>query len=99
MCLAWGSHWATLEVRYKERASDPVRWRAGMKRSYGYKNIELRQLRSFCLAATQSNFTVAAEALGLSVPTVWEQVRALERKLRAPLLARRGRVVELTAEG
>jgi DNA-binding transcriptional LysR family regulator len=70
-----------------------------MKRSYGYKDIELRQLRSFCLAATRSNFTAAAEALGLSVPTVWEQVRALERKLRAPLLTRRGRVVELTAEG
>jgi DNA-binding transcriptional LysR family regulator len=70
-----------------------------MKRSYGYKDIELRQLRSFCLAATQSNFTAAAEALGLSVPTVWEQVRALERKLGTPLLARRGRVVELTAEG
>jgi DNA-binding transcriptional LysR family regulator len=70
-----------------------------MARSFGYKNIELRQLRSFCLAATQENFTSAAEALGLSVPTVWEQVRALERKLRAPLLTRRGRSVELTAEG
>jgi DNA-binding transcriptional LysR family regulator len=70
-----------------------------MARSFGYKNIELRQLRSFCLAATQENFTSAAETLGLSVPTVWEQVRALERKLRARLLTRRGRSVELTSEG
>jgi LysR family cyn operon transcriptional activator len=70
-----------------------------MKRKLGYKDIELRQLRTFCLAATQKNFTAAAAALGLSLSTVWEQVRALECKLRAPLLTRRGRAVELTGEG
>src|SRR5262249_49546729 len=70
-----------------------------MSRRFRYKDIQLPQLRSFCLAATQGNFTAAAKALGLSAPTVWEQVRGLERRLGATLLIRRGRMVELTAEG
>lgn len=70
-----------------------------MGHSTSFKDIELRQLRGFCLAATQGNFTTAARTLGLSVPAVWEQVRALERKLNATLLLRRGRTLELTAEG
>src|SRR6516162_3768796 len=64
-----------------------------------YKDIQLAQLRSFCLAATEGNFTSAARALGLSASTVWQQVRALERQLGANLLRRRGRAVELTDEG
>jgi DNA-binding transcriptional LysR family regulator len=64
-----------------------------------YKGLQLPQLRSFCLVAKESNFTTAAKALGLSAPTVWQQVRALERELGAPLLRRRGRSVELTPEG
>jgi LysR family carnitine catabolism transcriptional activator len=64
-----------------------------------YKEIQLPQLRSFCLAATERNFTTAARALGLTAPTVWQQVRALERRLQSTLLRRRGRNVELTPEG
>jgi DNA-binding transcriptional LysR family regulator len=64
-----------------------------------YKELQLTQLRSFCLAAARGNFTTAAEALGLSVSAVWQQVRVLERHLGASLLRRRGRAVELTAEG
>jgi DNA-binding transcriptional LysR family regulator len=70
-----------------------------MGRRFRYKDLQLPQLRSFCLAATQGNFTAAAKVLGLSAPTVWEQVRGLERRLGANLLIRRGRNVELTAEG
>ncbi|MBY0524644.1 MAG: LysR family transcriptional regulator [Gemmataceae bacterium] len=70
-----------------------------MARRYRYKDIQLPQLRSFCVAATEGNFTAAARALGLSAPTVWEQVRGLERRLGATLLLRKGRKVELTAEG
>jgi DNA-binding transcriptional LysR family regulator len=70
-----------------------------MSQSHRYKDIQLAQLRSFCLAATEGNFTAAARALGLSASTVWQQVRALERELKAKLLRRRGRAVELTDEG
>jgi len=70
-----------------------------MTRNYRYKEIHLAQLRNFCVAATEHNFTTAAGLLGLSVPTVWEQVRALERRLGAPLLRRQGREIELTDAG
>ncbi|MBL8794494.1 MAG: LysR family transcriptional regulator [Planctomycetia bacterium] len=70
-----------------------------MARRFRYKDIQLTQLRSFCMAALHGNFTAAAKALNLSAPTVWEQVRGLERQLGATLLLRRGRLVELTNEG
>src|SRR6516225_6129960 len=70
-----------------------------MSHDHRYKEIQLAQLRSFCLAANEGNFTSAARALGLSPSTVWQQVRALERELKAKLLRRRGRAVELTDEG
>jgi DNA-binding transcriptional LysR family regulator len=66
---------------------------------YKYKDIQLPQLRSFCLAATEGNFTAAAAVLGLSVSAVWQQVRALERELGVTLLRRQGRTVEVTAQG
>jgi DNA-binding transcriptional LysR family regulator len=70
-----------------------------MARTYRYKDMQLAQLRSFCLAARERNFTVAARQLGLSASTVWEQLRALERMLGCSLLRREGRAIELTPEG
>jgi DNA-binding transcriptional LysR family regulator len=70
-----------------------------MGQDHRYKDIQLAQLRSFCVAATEGNFTAAAKALGLAASTVWQQVRALERELKARLLRRRGRSVELTDDG
>ena len=70
-----------------------------MARTYRYKDMQLAQLRGFCLAARERNFTLAARQLGLSASTVWEQLRALERTLGCALLNRRGRAIELTPEG
>ena len=70
-----------------------------MRRPKVHKDIELRQLRTFALAATQGGFSAAAAALGLSVPAVWEQVRSLESILGAMLLVRQGRALELTVDG
>jgi DNA-binding transcriptional LysR family regulator len=70
-----------------------------MPQDHRYKEIQLAQLRSFCVAAVERNFTAAAKALGLSASTVWQQVRALERELTAKLLRRQGRAIELTDEG
>src|SRR5262249_25386761 len=69
----------------------------GLNRAY--KDIQLPQLRSFCIAATERSFTVAAKVLGLSVPAVWQQVRSLERALGATLLRRNKSGVEITLEG
>jgi DNA-binding transcriptional LysR family regulator len=61
--------------------------------------MQLSQLRSFCVVAGERNFTEAARLLGLSVPAVWQQVRALENELGASLVRRRGRCVEITPDG
>jgi DNA-binding transcriptional LysR family regulator len=70
-----------------------------MRRKDRYQDIQLTQLRSFCQAALEGNFTATARKLGLSVATVWEQVRALERKFGCTLLCRHGHTVEITSEG
>jgi DNA-binding transcriptional LysR family regulator len=72
-----------------------------MRGSNRYKDLELAQLRSFCLAALQGNFTAAAKHLGLSTTTttVWQQVRALEQRLGSRLLRVQGRTLEVTPEG
>jgi DNA-binding transcriptional LysR family regulator len=69
-----------------------------MARIY-YKGIQLEQIRSFCRVARLGSFVAVAGELGLSAPTVWRQVRALERECKAQLLVRKGRSVQLTAEG
>jgi DNA-binding transcriptional LysR family regulator len=69
-----------------------------MARIY-YKGIQLDQIRSFCRAARLQSFAAAAAELGISAPTVWRQVRALEREYGVPLLSRKGRAVQLTGQG
>jgi len=69
-----------------------------MGRTY-YKGLQLEQIRSFCRVARLGSFAAGAAELGLSAPTVWRQVRALERECQAVLLIRKGRAVELTREG
>ncbi|WP_437222828.1 LysR family transcriptional regulator [Planctomicrobium sp. SH661] len=70
-----------------------------MKDGLRYKDLQLATLRSFCEVAVSGNFTEAGKQLHLSTSTVWQQVRALERKLKVRLVRKQGRTVVLTAEG
>jgi len=70
-----------------------------MTESVRYKDLQLATLRSFCEVALSGNFTEAGKQLRLSTPTIWQQVRALERKLQVRLFRRQGRAVVLTVEG
>src|SRR5258705_11768971 len=58
--------------------------------------LAMQQLRSFCVVFERQSYATAASELGLAVPTIWEQVRAVERHYRTLLFVRRGRRIEPT---
>ncbi|MBB3063812.1 LysR substrate-binding domain-containing protein [Limibacillus halophilus] len=61
--------------------------------------INKLQLRSFHAVAEEGSFTKAADRLGVSQPTLSEQVRALEQRYGVRLFERVGRGVDLTDLG
>ena len=61
--------------------------------------MELRQLRTFAMAAELESFTGAAKALKVTQPAVSQQVASLERELGPSLFHRRGRSIKLTDSG
>lgn len=63
------------------------------------KEMTLRQLQMFCLAARFQSFTAAADALDVGQPAVSQHVAALERLLGIALVIRAGRGIRLTEAG
>ncbi|SFG21573.1 LysR family transcriptional regulator [Sporolactobacillus nakayamae] len=61
--------------------------------------MELRQLKTFQVAAELLNFTQAAKQLNFSQPTITAQVRALEKEIGHSLFFRIGKQTFLTAYG
>lgn len=61
--------------------------------------LNYNHLYYFHLAATAGSLAGAAEQLGVSQPTVSEQVRHLERRLRVPLFERSNEGLRLTGPG
>ncbi len=61
--------------------------------------MRLTQLRSFYAVARMGSFTLAAELLQLSQPTLTTQVRFLEERYQVELFHRRGRQVVATELG
>lgn len=61
--------------------------------------FDLRQLECFCAVARTGSFTRAAEELGISQPSLSEQIAKLEQGMGAPLFERLSRRVELTPPG
>lgn len=60
--------------------------------------LTVQQLRSFCAVFEQQSYAAAARLLELAVPTVWEQVRAVEKRYAAALFARSGRRIVPTPQ-
>ncbi|GLU34223.1 LysR family transcriptional regulator [Trinickia caryophylli] len=61
--------------------------------------MELRALRYFVEVVRQQSFTLAAERMFVTQPTISKMVKALEDEVGAPLLLREGRQMVLTDEG
>lgn len=61
--------------------------------------MELRALRYFVEVVRQQSFTLAAERMFVTQPTISKMVKALEEEIGAPLLLRDGRQMVLTDEG
>jgi len=61
--------------------------------------VTLRQLRTFKTVADLTSFSLAAQRLKLSQPSVSYQVKELEETLGLPLLDRLGKQVKLTEAG
>lgn len=61
--------------------------------------MNTQQLQCFIYVAERLNFTKAAEALYLSVPTVTHHIKSLEEELGIQLFYRNSRVVRLTQSG
>lgn len=66
---------------------------------HSYKEIRLQQLRSFCETARLGSLSAAAASLGLSQPTICEQVHALERFFDDKLIQRYAHGSQLTETG
>jgi DNA-binding transcriptional LysR family regulator len=68
------------------------------KRRY-FKEVRFRQIRALVELSRQGSFASAATSLGLAVPSVWQQVRALEDEYGVQLVVARGPQLSLTADG
>src|SRR5207245_8348271 len=63
------------------------------------RSVTLRQLRTFKTVADLNSFSLAAQRLKLSQPSISYQVKELEEALDVPLLDRLGKRVQLTEAG
>src|SRR5881394_2752675 len=61
--------------------------------------LESRHLRYFLAVAEAGSFSRVADRLGISQPSVSQQMRDLEAGLRVPLFQRRGKRILLTPRG
>lgn len=64
-----------------------------------FKEVRFRQIRALVALARQGGFASAAALLGLAVPSIWQQVRALEDEYGVQLVVAKGAHVSLTEDG
>ena len=76
----------------------PRRFASSGNRRY-FKEVRFRQIRALVELSRRGTFAATAEALGLSTPSVWQQIRALEDEFGVPLVVVSGRQVKLTDDG
>jgi LysR family glycine cleavage system transcriptional activator len=86
----------------KAKKSANGRTDGGVRKTEGslaFDRLPLNALRVFEAVASRLSFAEAAEALHVTAAAVSMQIKTLEDYLQVPLFLRKGRSVELTAEG
>ncbi len=63
------------------------------------ESLSIQQMRTFCCVYEQGGYSGAEDVLGLAGPTMWEQVKTLEKIYHTPLFQRVGRNIQPTAAG
>ncbi len=63
------------------------------------ESLSVQQLQTFCNVYECGGYAKAEERLGLAGPTMWEQVKALEKIYKTALFERAGRNIRPTAAG
>lgn len=63
------------------------------------ESLSMQQVQSFCRVYELGGYANASGELGLAGPTLWEQVKSLEKVYKARLFERVGRNVRPTASG
>src|SRR5213078_3104740 len=66
---------------------------------YRYKQNRFQQLRGFCYAAATGSISKAAKRIGLSQPSVYQQIQSLESEIGVKLFVRNGSRIQLTHDG
>jgi len=64
-----------------------------------FKEVRFRQIRSLVELSRQGSFAATAAAMGLAVPSVWQQIRSLEDEYGVQFVVADGSKVSLTDDG
>jgi len=64
-----------------------------------FKELRFRQLRALVELARKGSFTAVADVLKISVPSVWQQIRALEEEFGVAMVRQTGKTAVLTEQG
>ena len=63
------------------------------------ESLTMQQMIAFCQVYERGGYAAASESLGLAGPTIWEQVRSLEKIYKTKLFDRTGRNIRPSAAG
>jgi len=61
------------------------------KNAADINHLHVQQLQTFSIVYSNSSYAAASRVIGLSVPTIWEQVRSLESTYGTTLFTKKGR--------
>lgn len=70
-----------------------------MENEIAVDSLTLQQIITFCQVYEQRGYVGASETLGLAGPTIWEQVKSLEKIYKTKLFDRSGRNIRPSAAG